>query len=595
MRQAQKGLRRTQVSRTLSVSAPVAGWNARDPLAEMGSTDAVILNNLFCTPYDVVLRNGYSNWATGMQSNVNSLTSYSPPSGSLRMFAYAGANIYDVTNPGPVGAPVISGALNDKWQHVNYGTAGGNFLVGVNGNDLPIVYNGTGWSNAFAATFNTAVTSITSVGTTATVTMAAPHNMKTGMSVIVAGFTPTSYNGTYKITVTGLSTFTYVLSAALGVTTVTGTVSPFQNFTITGVDPTLFINCAIFKSRLWFVEKNSMRVWYMPTLSIGGVASPIDLSSLFNRGGYLMAMGDWSLDAGYGMDDYAVFISSEGQVAVYKGTDPSTVANWSLVGVYEIGSPVGRRCLMKYAGDLTLICQDGLSPLSKSLMSSRINTVEMMTDKIQNAIGEYITSYGSNFGWETHIFPKQNMLLLNVPTSSGTSYQLVMNTISGAWSQFIGWNAACFELHGDQLYFGSNGVVCKAWDTQADNGTNINFEAQQSFNYFGQSSQLKQLKMLRPIISTDGNPSLLLGVNVDFDTSAPTGIPSFSPNPTSQAIWDSSVWDSAVWVGGLVIKKDWQTCFALGYCLSAHLLGSGLNIHFRWAATDYLVADGGVL
>jgi hypothetical protein len=43
-------------------------------------------------------------------------------------------------------------------------------------------------------------------------------------------------------------------------------------------------------------------------------------------------------------DDYAAFITSEGQVAVYSGADPASSTTWSLVGVFDIGAPIGRRC-----------------------------------------------------------------------------------------------------------------------------------------------------------------------------------------------------------------------------------------------------------
>lgn len=126
------------------------------------------------------------------------------------------------------------------------------------------------------------------------------------------------------------------------------------------------------------------------------------------------------------------------------------------------------------------------------------------------------------------------------------------------------------------------------------NGVNIDFDAQQSFNYFGARSQLKQVKMLRPLISTDGALSVLLGVNTDFDTTPPTGIPSFTP--TVGSAWDVSVWDGVdTWGGDLSIKKDWQTAFGLGYCISAHIKGAARNSKLRWAATDYLVDDGGVI
>jgi hypothetical protein len=596
MRTAQRRLTRQQVSRTLSVSAPVGGWNARDPIAEMKPKDAITLENFFCTPYDVMLRYGYSNFVTGITGTVNTLCSYSPPAGAIKLFAAAGANIYDASAAGAVGAAVVTSNASDKWQHVNFGTAGGTFLVMANGADQPLVYNGTSWGNIFDAAFDTTVTSITSIGTLATVTMTNPHNLKTGMQVTLTGWTPAGYNGTYTITVTGASTFTYVLAGALGVTTVTGIATPAANFAITGIAGASLISVVAFKNRLFFVEKNSARAWYLPVLSIGGAAAQLDFGSLFTRGGYLMAMGTWSLDAGYGMDDYAVFVSSEGQVAVYKGTDPAAAATWALIGVYDVGSPIGRRCLMKYAGDLTVICQDGLAPLSKALMSSRVNSQEMLTDKIQHAVSEYVTTYSGNFGWEVALFPKENMLLLNIPISTTVSTQVAMNTISGAWSRFSGWNAACFELHGDNLYFGGAGVVCKAWDTYADAGTNINFNAQQSFNYFGSGTQLKKVNMVRPIISTDGVPTILFGVNVDFDTSDPQGNPSFSPTNPAPALWDSSLWDgTGVWGGDLSIKRDWQTAFGIGYCISGHMKGYSKNIRIRWAATDFLVDDGSVL
>jgi hypothetical protein len=595
MRTPQRRLTRAQVSRTLSVSAPVGGWNARDPIAEMKPTDAVTLENFFCTPYDVMLRSGYSNFVTGIVGNVNSLCSYSPPSGAIKLFAAAGANVYDASAAGAVGAAVVTTNLSDKWQHANFGTAGGNFLIMANGIDLPLVYNGSGWGNIFSAAFSTTVTSITSVGTLATVTMASPHNLKTGMQVVIAGFTPAGYNGTYTITVTGASTFTYVLAGALGVTTVTGTATPGANFAITGVDPTNLIAVTVFKNRLFFVEEGSARAWYLPVLSIGGAAQQLDFGSLFSRGGYLMAMGTWSLDAGYGMDDYAVFVSSEGQVAVYKGTDPASATTWALVGVYDIGSPIGRRCMMKYAGDLTVICQDGLAPLSKALMSSRVNSQEMLTDKIQHAISDYISTYAVNFGWEVALYPKQNMLLLNIPITATTSIQVVMNTISGAWSRFSGWNAACFELHGDILYFGGAGGVYKAWDTTSDSGTNINFNAQQSFNYFGGGGQ-KKVNMVRPIISTDGTPTILFGVNTDFDTSDPLGNPTFAASNPPPAVWDSALWDGiGVWGGELKIRRDWQTAFGIGFCIAGHMKGYSMDAQLRWASTDFLVDDGGVL
>ena len=151
MRTAQKPINRQQQSRTISVSSPVGGLNARDPLAEMKPTDAVILDNMFCTPFNVEMRFGYSVWATGITGNVNTLVSYSPPSGVPKFFAMAGANAYNISASGAVGAAVFTGKTSDKWQYVNFGTPAGNFMYLVNGVDKPMLYDGTTWTAIDAA------------------------------------------------------------------------------------------------------------------------------------------------------------------------------------------------------------------------------------------------------------------------------------------------------------------------------------------------------------------------------------------------------------------------------------------------------------
>jgi hypothetical protein len=57
------------------------------------------------------------------------------------------------------------------------------------------------------------ITSITFVTTTATLTTNSPHGLSTNDYVTIIGASPAQYNGTYSITVTGASTFTYVMAS----------------------------------------------------------------------------------------------------------------------------------------------------------------------------------------------------------------------------------------------------------------------------------------------------------------------------------------------------------------------------------------------
>lgn len=498
----------------MSVPAPVGGWNARDSLADMDKRDAVILDNLFPTVTDVRARKGYTQHATGMTGLITSLMSYSPPSGGAKLFAAVGANVYDVTTQGAVGAAAVSSLTSDRFQHCNFGTGSGGNLVMCNGADSVRSYNGSTWTT---------------------------------------------------------HTFTGVTSANL-------------------------INVNAHKNRLWFVEKNTMKAWYNTTVqAIAGTYAAFPLDSIMTRGGYLVAMGTWTLDVGFGIDDYAVFISSEGQVAVYEGTDPADIAKWSLIGVYQVGSPIGYRCFTKYGGDLFLVLREGLTPLSVALKTEADTNNRRVTAKIQNAVNEYTQQYAGNFGWQCLLYPSENMLLLNIPTTTtgSASVQLAMNTITGSWCRFTGWNAACWERHNDDIYFGGTNFVGQAWDTYADNGNFVQFQGLQSFNSHGANTQMKQVKMLRPVIATDGGPAVLMGVNADFDQSPPTGV--LVSNPVTAGVWDAGLWDVALWGGDPTIQRNWQTAFAMGYSFAAHLVGKTSLEQFRWIATDYLIQDAGVI
>ncbi len=69
-----------------------------------------------------------------------------------------------------------------------------------------------------------AVTSITRVTTTATVTTTAAHNYATNDFVVIAGAVETDYNGTFEITVLTTTTFTYTVAGS-PTTPATGTIT----------------------------------------------------------------------------------------------------------------------------------------------------------------------------------------------------------------------------------------------------------------------------------------------------------------------------------------------------------------------------------
>lgn len=372
--------------------------------------------------------------------------------------------------------------------------------------------------------------------------------------------------------------------------------SSWSHPAITGFSASNAIHVNVFKQRLFFVEQGTLKAWYLNTGSISGTASAVDLTAFTRRGGFLMAMGTWTLDAGAGVDDYAVFVTSEGEVIVFQGTDPSDATKWAMKGLWQLGSPLGRRCLKRYAGDLLLICIDGVVPLSKALISSRVQPKVALTDKINGAMSNAAQNYGANFGWDLCFCPKNSMLLLNVPVQAGSNQQqYAMNTITGSWGNFQSISANCWEIYQDDPYFGGNGYIGKFWSAFSDHdgSNNIQAEALQAFNYFGQRGRLKHFKEARPVFSSNGSPSIKAVIETDYQIANTTGTLSFSP--TTYATWDAAVWDTGVWGSDLAILKNWQTMGAIGTAAAPHVFSASLGIEVHWQATDFLYEVGGVV
>lgn len=517
MRQAArtKGMR-SQVSRPASLPAPIGGWNARDSLGEMAANEAVTLTNWFPSTTECIARYGYTQFSTGLPGQVETLMAYSGGS-NTKLFAVSSASVYDVSAGGAVGAASVTGLTNSRLQYINFTTAGGSFLMAVNGADKLRYFNGTAWD--------------------------------------VDG------GGTYSIT---------------------------------GVNSANCSGVMVHKNRVWLVENNTLKVWYLPTSSIAGAANAVDMSSVAQLGGYIVSAATWTIDAGTGVDDLFVAVTSNGEIIVYQGTDPSSASTWALKGVWRLGSPVGKRCLYKFAGDLLIISQDGVLPLSSALQSSRVNPKVALTDKIQYAVSSAVTNYGVNFGWQLVYIAKHNQLWLNVPVAEGSRQeQYVMNSISKAWCNYTGWNANCWEIYGDKPYFGGNGFVGLAWNGLSDNGAAVQTTAVQAFNAFGSPGMVKRFTMSRPVFRASGTPYIEASINTDFNIAYSTAPLSFVP--TSYGTWDTGTFGTSVWGGDLNVIQQWQGATGVGYYAAPQMRSASNGIDVRWVSTDLVMETGGIL
>lgn len=402
----------------------------------------------------------------------------------------------------------------------------------------------------------------------------------------------TTIGGHFLLAVNGADSLRMYDGAAW--TAITGVSVP----AITGIATNLLVGIHVHKERVWYIPIASLDVWYSAVGAFAGALTKLPLGAVFKRGGYLVAMGTWTIDGGAGADDLAVFVTSEGEVAVYQGIDPSSAATWSKIGTYTIGTPIGRRCLTQLGGDLLIITTDGVIPCSRLTLAKEDKSVAV-TDNIQNAMADAVELYAANNGWEATFYPAGKMLFLNVPVGPALQQQFVMNTVTRRWCRFMpkgvnpGWPAHCFEVFNGALYFGMDGAVRKAWTGTADVALPIEAEVLCAFNYFGNPAQAKHFKLIGPIIGWDSNPAqVFIGVDVDFISTQPV---SEITLPASEAgVWDDGEWDDAVWGGEVVLTKEWYGVNGVGFAGAFHMRTVSSKAQIRLSAIRYLFEAGEV-
>lgn len=528
-------------ARAKTIKAPIGGLNDKDSLVGMDSRYAIQLTNWWPGQSELHTRKGSFTWATGFNGDVQTIFEYCGVDGVNKLFGVAGGSIYDITTSGNVSQTTYWGDY----------TVDGYFETGEK---LP-AYSGLTSSILHDITFSTPAANSVFV-------------------YLVNGVDPAVlYDGT-------------------DFTEITDTSTPIS---ITGIDTRNLSHGCTFKGRVFFVEKNSQSLWYLPPISAGGAATELDLGSIFQRGGYITSIYTWTIDAGQGSDDMLVVLSSNGEVIVFQGTDPSNVATWAMKGLYFIGRPIGSRAGAKFGGDLLILCEQGLVPLSTALLTATIDDRATRTDKIQNTFKQFVNANQALFGFEVCVYPSEGAIIINFPNSVSTgSVQYCQNTVTGAWTDFSGWDAVTFKETTQGLMFGSRGVVKRAWIGEADDSSPIVAECVTSFTDLGSPATVKQVSGIRPYLSGNGSPSIIYGINGDYHVQPVDGVMSYQP--PSGMVWGAMIWGNMFWGGSMrPLSPSWHAAGGFYRTVAASIKIQNNQSAVSWAATDFLYQPGGLI
>lgn len=287
-------------------------------------------------------------------------------------------------------------------------------------------------------------------------------------------------------------------------------------FSATGLTASSIINGAVSKEFLWFVEKNTLTAWYTEQAgNIAGTLNSFDLSQFAKWGGHLVAIANWTIDGGTGIDDYTAFITSEGEIFVYSGTNPSNANSWELKGSYKISKPIGYRCTMQYQGDVIIICQDGYFPMGKALAAANAgDSLVAYSDNIRGLVVERTSKNSDSQGWQSVVYNKKGYAIFNVPVAQQYE-QHVVNVATGAWCRFTNIRSMCWCIFNDDLYFGSDWQVFKFDVGNSDAGTAIEGVIEQAFNDLGVPN-VKKISLVNPRTAASSPYELTVYTDVDY-------------------------------------------------------------------------------
>ncbi len=495
-------------ARVQSYSSPVGGWDTESSLAEMPDDRASVLDNWFPGVGRCSVRRGYSEYATGLEGDVETLAEFI--GGSVRKFlGFANNKIWNITTSGA--ASDITNGMTITMNRWQWACMDGKMGL-VNGTDAPL-----------------------------------------------------------EIAADGVTASAMTLSGGMTAANVIG------------------IN--VFSNRSYFWEDDSQDFYYSEVNALGGACTVFPLSRVGQFGGKLLTMGTWTRDGGSGVNDTAAFFMTSGEVIVYNGTNP---ADFTLVGVFRIGGPVAIRGIVKLAGDLLVITKDGYESLEGVIGKDRIGNKGILSTQINSAVTDAIKEGGDNWGWEAFHYPKNNMLIFNVPVATNTTYnQHVFNTITGKPCRFTNLNSRTWGLYNDAAYFGGDGSVFLFEDGFDDNGSVINADAVTANNYLKTANQ-KLLTGVKPILFSDGALEVAIKTEADFKT------PQVSYKAFSfeggESDWDTAEWDTAPWAGdGTYTTSDWISDGAFGFSFQTRVRTSTKGQVVKWLSINYMFEPAGLV
>jgi hypothetical protein len=592
---------------TAHVTAPLKGLSLSSKLSQ--NTDplkATILDNWVIDEDKIRVRPGRGLIFSHPDAKpIESQVPYYGPTQNLglgtngKLTSYSGINLY-------------SGFTSNDWSWVSFANLGQQtYTVMVNGTDGVWSWDGTNTPGTTPAVVT--VTNLKKANpAVCTVAAADISKFKNNDFVTIAGGLGTGMinaNGPHIIssvnspintfTLTGVDTSAATADQTTGVTAQPAMTGGLVKETVLApssaswVDPNKFHIVMVHMNRLWFADAQNLAIYYLPVQTKNGTLFVLPLNSLFKRGGTVAALYTWSMDGGAGMDDRLCIFSSNGEVAIYSGVDPAT--NFQLIGVFRFDAPMSKHCVVQYGGELYLLISTGIVPMS-TMMKAETEDLGQTDKTVFSTFMDASRRFRSQAGWQLFLDPSTSRMIANLPQGGANHYNQLVRFMPNDY--FVSWSAMpsrCWGWLGNTLYCADDKGHLYAVNRSYlnDAGDPIKVDVQLAWSNF-KTPAVKQFKMLKAYIITDGRPRPMIDMQVEYQTNPPANQPDLSFASRGGA-WDVSPWDTTAWAPPSTMVGRWSGVGRIGTVGAFRMQAMISGCDFAFAGADILYETGSLM
>lgn len=377
---------------------------------------------------------------------------------------------------------------------------------------------------------------------------------------------------------------------------------------IDGVDPRTFSYITVYKNRIWFIQHETTKAWYLPVGQIAGTATEFDFGAMFPNGGELVMLINWTFDGGSsgagpgsgGLSNKLVAIADQGDVLVYGGDDPDTAATFGVEGRWFVGRvPVGNRFASLYQADVGILSERGLNFMSELMRGEGFFSNNALAGNINSELAVQVSDTLDSRYWEIRFLPHEQLLVINLPDYNRENLQWAYEVNNKAFCVLKGIPMLTVDTFDGRTFCGdSSGNVWWCFEGESDGevdltpGNDLQGNVVTSFSALGEGIRVKRFLMVRASFISATEPAVQLQINRDWNLSLPPGAPAFLS--AGGNLWDQGKWDKAVWSGQGSTYEGWAGASGTGRygSLAMQVRGSANTLFIGWQA---VVESGGIL